>query len=219
VIELFGAAPDRDSLRRRAEANRGSPKTTASPGCKTWKTDHGPRWHRPRLESRDSLATLRSALAALRAISSDGECLVAPIYQTRPLDCPPGSPDFLNTVVEIGFDGGARRLLETTRGIENRLGRTRGALRNAPRVIDLDLLYCGDERIDSEGLTLPHPRMLERRFVLQPLADIRPDLVLPRSLRGSGVGVACRGGIAAGAGGRPLVGAGLSPVPLNGAPL
>jgi 2-amino-4-hydroxy-6-hydroxymethyldihydropteridine diphosphokinase len=127
----------------------------------------------------DSLATLRSALAALRAISSDGKCLVAPIYQTRPLDCPPGSPDFLNTVVEIGFDGGARRLLETTRGIENRLGRTRGALRNAPRVIDLDLLYCGDERIDSEGLTLPHPRMLERRFVLQPLADIRPDLVLP----------------------------------------
>jgi 2-amino-4-hydroxy-6-hydroxymethyldihydropteridine diphosphokinase len=127
----------------------------------------------------DSQATLRDALEALRGISSDGGCLIAPLYQTRPLGCPPGSPDFLNTVVEIGFEGGARRLLEITRGIEIQLGRTRGGPRNSPRVIDLDLLYCGDERIDSDGLTLPHPRMFERRFVLQPLADIRPDLVLP----------------------------------------
>lgn len=123
---------------------------------------------------------LRSALDALRQIAAPGEpVLTAPIYQTEPRLCPPGSPDFLNTVVEIGFDGSPLELLAQTRGIEKQLGRTRGAERNTPRKIDIDLLYLGDETIDDEALTLPHPRIGERRFVLQPLADIRPELVLP----------------------------------------
>lgn len=128
----------------------------------------------------DRMSQLRAALEALREIATPGEpLLAAPVYQTEPRFCPPGSPDFLNTVVEIGYDGGPQRLLEQTRGIERRLGRTRGDERNAPRMIDIDLLYLGDATIDGETLTLPHPRIGERRFVLQPLADIRPDLTLP----------------------------------------
>lgn len=132
----------------------------------------------------DSPAHLRTALARLREIASPAEpVLVAPVYQTPPLDCPPGSPDFLNTVVEIGYDGTAHELLGLTRSIENELGRVRGPERNAPRTIDLDVLYLGDTRIHDDELELPHPRIFTRRFVLQPLADIRPDLALPDSNR------------------------------------
>lgn len=127
----------------------------------------------------DRLANLRAAHHCLRGIATSGEpFLSAPVYQTEPLLCPPGSPPFYNTVVEIGYDGDPFELLETTRGFERELGREAKAERNAPRVIDIDLLYFGDRRIDSGLLILPHPRIGERRFVLQPLADIRPDLVI-----------------------------------------
>ena len=122
---------------------------------------------------------LRAAIACLREIATPGEpVLLAPIYQTEPRYCPPESPDFYNTVLEIDFGGGAHELLEITRAMETKLGRSRGSERNAPRVIDIDLLYLGDLRIHDGTLTLPHPRISERRFVLQPLADIRPTLVL-----------------------------------------
>lgn len=128
----------------------------------------------------DCLAHLRAALAGLRQIAAPGEpVLIAHIYRTQPHHCPPGSPDFLNSVIEIGFAGGPHLLLETTRTLETLLGRVRNAARNAPRVIDIDLLYLGDTCISNEQLVLPHPRLGERRFVLQPLADIRPQLVLP----------------------------------------
>ncbi len=128
----------------------------------------------------DRLHNLRAALDGLRQIAAHGEpILTAPIYQTEPRLCPPGSPDFLNTVVEIGFEGTPLELLKITRGIEQQLGRTRGEERNTPRTIDIDLLYLGDNIFDDEALTLPHPRIGERRFVLQPMADIRPELVLP----------------------------------------
>jgi 2-amino-4-hydroxy-6-hydroxymethyldihydropteridine diphosphokinase len=128
----------------------------------------------------DRLANLRAACTCLREIATVGETvLTAPVYQTEPLLCPPGSPEFLNTVIEIDFTGTAMELLATTRTIEQKLGRTPAAERNAPRVIDIDLLYFGDETIGNDSLTLPHPRIGERRFVLQPLVDIRPDLILP----------------------------------------
>lgn len=128
----------------------------------------------------DRIGSLRAAVAALRGLSVPGEAfLAAAIYVTRPQDCPPGSPEFLNTVVEIGFEGSARELLDATLAIETALGRVRSAVPNAPRPIDLDLLYFGNEIISSTDLTLPHPRIVRRRFVLQPLADIRPALVLP----------------------------------------
>jgi 2-amino-4-hydroxy-6-hydroxymethyldihydropteridine diphosphokinase len=105
--------------------------------------------------------------------------LQAPIYQTAPVGCPGGSPDFYNTVVEIRYDGTARELLEAALGLEKALGRARPGPANAPRLIDIDLLYLGDRRLAEPDLELPHPRLASRRFVLQPLADIRPDLVLP----------------------------------------
>lgn len=132
----------------------------------------------------DRPAHLRAAIQCLREIATPGELvLIAPIYQTEPRFCPPGSPDFINTVIEIGFEGGALELLAATQAIECRLGRVRGPERNAPRTIDIDLLYFGDEEITEGTLILPHPRIFERRFVLQPLADIRPDLVLPGQQR------------------------------------
>jgi 2-amino-4-hydroxy-6-hydroxymethyldihydropteridine diphosphokinase len=128
----------------------------------------------------DRAANLRAALAGLRELAVPGApVLVAPVYQTSPCDCPPDSPDFLNTVVEIVFAGSPEELLEQTRALEQQLGRVRPALRNAPRMIDIDLLYLGDCISSTADLVLPHPRLAERRFVLQPLADIRPDLRLP----------------------------------------
>jgi len=130
----------------------------------------------------DRIGSLRAAAASLRGLSVPGEpFLAAAIYATRPQDCPPGSPEFLNSVVEIGFDGSARELLDATLAIETALGRVRSAVLNAPRPIDIDLLYFGNAIINSTDLTLPHPRITRRRFVLQPLADIRPGLVLPGS--------------------------------------
>lgn len=128
----------------------------------------------------DRLANLRAAADCLREIATPGEpFLQAATYQTKPVLCPPGSPFFYNSAVEIGFEGDAFALLELTQAIEKKLGRVGVHERNAPRVIDLDLLYFGDEIIDTEELVLPHPRIGERRFVLQPLADIRLGLVLP----------------------------------------
>ena len=128
----------------------------------------------------DRLAQLRAAASRLQDLSTAGEpVLSAPIYQTQPRHCPPGSPAFLNSVIEISFAGNPHALLDITRSIEHQLGRLLSPLPNAPRVIDLDLLYLGDMCCADEWLTLPHPRLTDRRFVLQPLADIRPDLVLP----------------------------------------
>lgn len=131
----------------------------------------------------DRLANLREAWCQLLALAVPGEDFHASrIYQTAPRFCPPGSPDFLNAVVEIGFDASAMDLLRACRGIEKSMGRERGAERNAPRVIDLDLLYVDDEQWATEDLELPHPRIGERRFVLEPLAEIRAELVLPGEL-------------------------------------
>ena len=127
----------------------------------------------------DRLANLQAARDCLLEIATPGEpFLQSSVYQTEPLLCPPGSPLFYNSAVEISFGGDPFELLEITQAIERKLGRTGTPLRNGPRVIDVDLLYFGDAEIDTEALVLPHPRIGERRFVLQPLAEIRPDLVL-----------------------------------------
>ncbi|MEO0018555.1 MAG: 2-amino-4-hydroxy-6-hydroxymethyldihydropteridine diphosphokinase [Verrucomicrobiota bacterium] len=128
----------------------------------------------------DRLANLRAARTLLLRLAPPGAAfLQAPVYQTAPGHCPADSPDFYNTVVEIEFDGTPCELLAQTRQIEATLGRTAAAVRNAPRVIDVDLLYVGAEMVASKVLELPHPRLALRRFVLQPLADIRPELRLP----------------------------------------
>jgi 2-amino-4-hydroxy-6-hydroxymethyldihydropteridine diphosphokinase len=133
----------------------------------------------------DRLANLQAARDCLLEIATPGEpFLQASIYQTEPLLCPPGSPLFYNSIVEIDFGGDPFELLELTQSIEEKLGRTGVPARNAPRIIDVDLLYFGEAVIDTEALLLPHPRIGERRFVLQPLAEIRPDLVLPGQAAG-----------------------------------
>jgi 2-amino-4-hydroxy-6-hydroxymethyldihydropteridine diphosphokinase len=128
----------------------------------------------------DCIANLQAARDCLREIAVVGEpFLQASTYQTEPLHCPPGSPHFFNSVVEMAWEGDPFELLEITQAIESRLGRTVKPERNAPRIIDVDLLYFGGEVTDTGTLVLPHPRIGERRFVLEPLAEIRPDLILP----------------------------------------
>ncbi|HSS15827.1 MAG TPA: 2-amino-4-hydroxy-6-hydroxymethyldihydropteridine diphosphokinase [Candidatus Dormibacteraeota bacterium] len=103
----------------------------------------------------------------------------ARIYEAEPVDCEPGASKFLNTVIEFDFEGDPVQLLEQLARIEESLGRKRDHPKNVSRRIDIDLLYCGDQQIDNERLQLPHPRMHLRKFVLQPLADIRSELRLP----------------------------------------
>jgi 2-amino-4-hydroxy-6-hydroxymethyldihydropteridine diphosphokinase len=88
-------------------------------------------------------------------------------------------PPFLNAVAELDHTGGARALLERLLAVEAELGRVRDGTRYAPRTIDLDLLVYGGEQIDEPGLTVPHPLIAERLFVLEPLAELAPDLVVP----------------------------------------
>jgi 2-amino-4-hydroxy-6-hydroxymethyldihydropteridine diphosphokinase len=89
-------------------------------------------------------------------------------------------PKFLNGVVALDTVLSPRELLDRLLAIERRLGRTRGdGPRFGPRTIDLDLLVYGDVRIDEPGLTVPHPRLAERRFALEPLAELDPELEVP----------------------------------------
>jgi 2-amino-4-hydroxy-6-hydroxymethyldihydropteridine diphosphokinase len=128
----------------------------------------------------DRLENLRAARRQIIQLDLvNPPVLSSGIYETDPVDCEPGAPKFLNAVVEFDFEGDAVQLLEQLIRIEESLGRKRDHAKNVSRIIDLDLLYCGDRQIDNERLRLPHPRMHLRKFVIQPLADIRPDLILP----------------------------------------
>ena len=131
----------------------------------------------------DRLANLRRAREKVTAIPGLAPDLVsAPLFETDPVDCAGDAGAFLNTVVEIGlpWDTDLPGLLAHLREIERTLGRPSRYPRNASRLIDLDILYAGSHRLQTPALTVPHPRLLQRRFVLAPLAAIRPDLVLPR---------------------------------------
>jgi 2-amino-4-hydroxy-6-hydroxymethyldihydropteridine diphosphokinase len=88
-------------------------------------------------------------------------------------------PDFLNAAVAVDTELSPRALLDLLLSIELELGRTREGPRFGPRTIDLDLLLYGDETIDEPGLTVPHPRLHERRFALEPLAELDPGLTVP----------------------------------------
>lgn len=121
---------------------------------------------------------LRRALVALER--SDGVTLLrrSTWHETEPVGGPPGQGPYLNGAALIETTLGARELLALLQAIEARCGRERGAL-DAPRTLDLDLLWYGEERRDDPQLTLPHPRMEQRLFVLAPLAEIAPDRRLP----------------------------------------
>jgi 2-amino-4-hydroxy-6-hydroxymethyldihydropteridine diphosphokinase len=105
--------------------------------------------------------------------------LSSAVYETEPIGCEPGAGKFLNAVVEFEYEDDPARLLEQLIQIEEALGRRRDHPRNVSRILDVDLLYCGEQRMSDERLQLPHPRLHLREFVLRPLADIRSDLILP----------------------------------------
>ena len=126
------------------------------------------------------LAIISQARDMLRKLMPEPHThLQAPVFGSTPVDCPPDSPDFLNTVIEIAYPGAILELLQQTQKIESELGRASSYAKNAPRPIDLDILYFGDTCIESDVLIIPHPGIASRRFVLEPLAHIRPELRLP----------------------------------------
>jgi 2-amino-4-hydroxy-6-hydroxymethyldihydropteridine diphosphokinase len=132
----------------------------------------------------DRLANLRAARKAIVDLPNvQSPILSSAVHETEAVGCEPEAPKFLNAVLEFEYDGEPRELLERLIAIEESLGREREHARNVSRKIDIDLLYCGDHKIDSERLQLPHPRMHKRKFVLQPLADIRPELILPNQTK------------------------------------
>jgi 2-amino-4-hydroxy-6-hydroxymethyldihydropteridine diphosphokinase len=127
----------------------------------------------------DRLESLRAARKAIFDLTNvKPPILSSAVYETEPVGCEPGAGKFLNTVVEFEYDGDPARLLEQLIEIEEALGRKRDHPQSVSRTIDIDLLYCGDQRINDERLQLPHPRVHLRTFVLRPLTDIRPELVL-----------------------------------------
>lgn len=103
------------------------------------------------------------------------------LWHTAPIDCPPDSPDFLNAVVGLlpRPDETPESLLAALRRLERDFGRRPKHVLNEPRPLDLDLIAFGRETRSTPALTLPHPRAITRRFVLAPLAEIAPELVLP----------------------------------------
>lgn len=118
------------------------------------------------------------AEARRRLIDAGRIVSVSSIYETEPWDVDPGQPDYLNQVVLLTTALPPVAVLKLLLKIERDMGRVRAAP-GGPRLIDLDLLLYGDEVIDEPGLTLPHPRMCERAFVLTPLTEIAPDTVHP----------------------------------------
>jgi 2-amino-4-hydroxy-6-hydroxymethyldihydropteridine diphosphokinase len=103
----------------------------------------------------------------------------SPFYESSPVPPDPPQPDFLNAVIIGRTTLSAPALLTLLRKSESAAGRKRGARRNAPRTLDLDLLLYGSSRIATRTLTIPHPRMTSRLFVLVPLADLAPRRVVP----------------------------------------
>jgi 2-amino-4-hydroxy-6-hydroxymethyldihydropteridine diphosphokinase len=129
----------------------------------------------------DNLRAARQQICDLTDIQPP--ILSSAIYETDPVDCEPGARKFLNAVVEFGYNSDPLQLLKKLRSVEGALGRPREHARNVSRKIDIDLLYVGDMRINDGELELPHPRMHLRKFVLQPLADIRPELILAQQAK------------------------------------
>ena len=122
--------------------------------------------------------------AGVAAVASGDPHRVSPVYETEPVGGPAQGP-FLNCVVELETDASPHELLERCRSAEAAAERVR-TVRHGPRTLDADVLLVGDLRVADAELTVPHPRMRERRFVLQPLSDLAPALVDPAVLAAAG---------------------------------
>ena len=125
-------------------------------------------------------AALRQAVQALAALPGTCVLRTSSLYRSAPVDA--GGPDYLNAVAEIATPLDAHALLAALQAIEQGAGRER-PYRNAPRTLDLDILLYGNQCIATPQLTVPHPRMHERAFVLRPLAELAPQQVLSQALQ------------------------------------
>ena len=121
-------------------------------------------------------ATLQAAVDALSALPSTRLVAVSPFYRTAPIDS--SGPDYINAVALLRTTLAPHDLLHFLQDIERVHGRER-SFRNAPRTLDLDLLLYGDRTVSAPDLTVPHPRIHERAFVLHPLLDVLPSAVIP----------------------------------------
>jgi 2-amino-4-hydroxy-6-hydroxymethyldihydropteridine diphosphokinase len=128
----------------------------------------------------DSAEILRDAIARLQGLSHE-PILRSSLWQTTPVDCPSGSPKFVNAVVGLvpARDETPESLLKKLQQLEKEFGRRPKKILNEPRPLDLDLIAFGNEQRHLPELVLPHPRAPLRRFVLQPLSEIAPGLILP----------------------------------------
>lgn len=131
----------------------------------------------------DRLKNLRDARHLITTLPGVASAAQSSVYETEPVGVQPQYREmkFLNAVLIVEGARTAREWAHDLRRVEAELGRERGLDRYAPRTIDVDILYINGLRVDEAGLVIPHPRWAERRFVVQPLADVRPDLVLPGS--------------------------------------
>ena len=127
----------------------------------------------------DRHSLLDGAVKRLRLIHEHGPFLVSSFYETEPHDCPHDSPSFINAVIEIDTSLEPLMLLEHLQALEVGAGRPKVHAFHAPRILDLDILYYENLFLQTPELQLPHPKISERLFVLQPLAEIRPNLKLP----------------------------------------
>ena len=128
---------------------------------------------------------VRDAIQAIHALPHVQVTQQSSLYQTAAMESlpdAPKSPDYINAVIEVSCAQPAQWLLEQLQKIEQSAGRER-PYKNAPRTLDLDILLFGDEKITTDTLTVPHPRMWQRAFVLLPLAEIAPQLVSVQSLQ------------------------------------
>ena len=125
----------------------------------------------------DAVATVRAAIDALASLPGTACVARSSLYRSAPVEAV--GPDYVNAVVELRTALPPDALLEELQRLEARFGRER-PFRNAPRTLDLDLLSYGMRRLETTTLTLPHPRMHERAFVIEPLSEIAPELAPPR---------------------------------------
>jgi len=132
----------------------------------------------------DSQDLIENAIQRLSELS-ERPILVSSLWRTTPVDCPPDSPPFINGVVGLKPHPGEtpETLLAKLQKLEQEFGRKPKTVLNEPRPLDLDLLTFGNQIRATPKLTLPHPRAHQRRFVLQPLSEIAPGLVLPGHLK------------------------------------
>lgn len=126
-------------------------------------------------------AHMSEARRRISAFPDTAEVAASSLYDTQPVGVKDEyrEMNFLNAVLIVETEATCEAWLKRLGRIETDMGRVRGEDRNAPRPIDIDILYAGDALIDSGGLQVPHPRWAERRFVVAPLAEVRPDLSLP----------------------------------------